>query len=124
MDNGITGNSCASLNNSSNSTSPGQLPGLHAGGAIHLASFYELTNLRPFSSLSLSCFAFGYSGISGDMVVRGRGLDVAVDPTQIIDHLDWPTKSTASQSRPSHEDVCRGRVERCETATIPPPCFD
>jgi hypothetical protein len=29
--------------------------------------------------------------ISGNMVVKGRGLDVAVDPAQIIDHLDWPT---------------------------------
>jgi hypothetical protein len=25
------------------------------------------------------------------MVVKGRPLNVAVDPTQIIDHLDWPT---------------------------------
>jgi hypothetical protein len=29
--------------------------------------------------------------ISGDAVVKGRGLDVAVDPIDIIDHLDWPT---------------------------------
>ena len=29
--------------------------------------------------------------ISGNMVVKGRGLDVAVDPSQIINHLDWPT---------------------------------
>ena len=29
--------------------------------------------------------------ISGDMVVKGRSFDVAVDPTQILDHLDWPT---------------------------------
>ena len=29
--------------------------------------------------------------ISGNMVVKGRGLDVAVDPSQVINHLDWPT---------------------------------
>ncbi len=29
--------------------------------------------------------------ISGNLVVKGRPLNVAVDPTQIIDHLDWPT---------------------------------
>jgi hypothetical protein len=29
--------------------------------------------------------------ISGNMVVKGRALDVAVDPAEIIDHLDWPT---------------------------------
>jgi hypothetical protein len=29
--------------------------------------------------------------ISGNMVVKGRDLDVAVDPSQIIDHLDWPS---------------------------------
>jgi hypothetical protein len=29
--------------------------------------------------------------ISGDMVVKGRTLDVAVDPVEIIDHLDWST---------------------------------
>jgi hypothetical protein len=28
--------------------------------------------------------------ISGDVVVKGRGLDVAVDPAQVIDHLNWP----------------------------------
>src|SRR5262245_50000647 len=28
--------------------------------------------------------------ISGDVVVKGRTLDVAVDPAQIIDALDWP----------------------------------
>ena len=29
--------------------------------------------------------------ISGNMVVKGRALDVAVDPSQVINHLDWPT---------------------------------
>ncbi|MGH7411333.1 MAG: hypothetical protein ACREJ6_09810, partial [Candidatus Methylomirabilis sp.] len=29
--------------------------------------------------------------ISGNMVVKGRTLDVALDPSQIIDHLDWST---------------------------------
>jgi len=29
--------------------------------------------------------------ISGNLVVKGRGLDVAVDPSQLLDHLDWPT---------------------------------
>jgi hypothetical protein len=28
--------------------------------------------------------------ISGNMVVKGRALDVAVDPSEIINHLDWP----------------------------------
>ena len=28
--------------------------------------------------------------ISGDVVVKGRPLDVAVDPAQIIDALNWP----------------------------------
>ena len=28
--------------------------------------------------------------ISGDVVVKGRTLDVAVDPAQIIDALNWP----------------------------------
>ena len=28
--------------------------------------------------------------ISGDVVVKGRTLDVAVDPAQIIDSLNWP----------------------------------
>jgi hypothetical protein len=28
--------------------------------------------------------------ISGDVVVKGRALDVAVDPAEIIDHLNWP----------------------------------
>jgi hypothetical protein len=28
--------------------------------------------------------------ISGDLVLKGRGFDVAVDPSQIINHLDWP----------------------------------
>ena len=31
------------------------------------------------------------TSISGDMVVKGRSFDVAVDPTQIFNHLDWPT---------------------------------
>jgi len=29
--------------------------------------------------------------ISGNMVVKGRALDVAVDPSKVINHLDWPT---------------------------------
>jgi hypothetical protein len=28
--------------------------------------------------------------ISGDVVVKGRGFDVAVDPADLITHLDWP----------------------------------
>jgi hypothetical protein len=28
--------------------------------------------------------------ISGNMVIKGRALDVAVDPSEIINHLDWP----------------------------------
>jgi hypothetical protein len=29
--------------------------------------------------------------LSGNMVVKGRAFDVAVDPIQIIDALDWST---------------------------------
>jgi hypothetical protein len=29
--------------------------------------------------------------VSGNMVVKGRNLDVAVDPSQIINSLDWPS---------------------------------
>jgi hypothetical protein len=29
--------------------------------------------------------------ISGDLVVKGRPLDVAIDPADIINHLDWPS---------------------------------
>jgi hypothetical protein len=29
--------------------------------------------------------------ISGDVVVKGRALDVAIDPADIINHLDWPS---------------------------------
>ena len=28
--------------------------------------------------------------MTGDVVVKGRTLDVAVDPAQLIDHLNWP----------------------------------
>jgi len=28
--------------------------------------------------------------MTGDVVVKGRTLDVSVDPAQLIDHLDWP----------------------------------
>jgi hypothetical protein len=43
--------------------------------------------------------------ISGNVVVRGRGLDVAVDPAQVIDHLDWPTIIPAWMS---HAEASRG----------------
>jgi hypothetical protein len=45
----------------------------------------------------LSQWQFGFTPygwlpwISGNMVVKGRALDVAVDPIEIIDHLDWST---------------------------------
>ncbi len=29
--------------------------------------------------------------LSGDMVVKGRAFDVAVDPVQLVEHLDWST---------------------------------
>ena len=29
--------------------------------------------------------------ISGDVVVKGRAFDVAIDPADIINHLDWPS---------------------------------
>src|SRR5215470_19394991 len=28
--------------------------------------------------------------MTGDVVVKGRALDVSVDPAQLIDHLNWP----------------------------------
>ena len=43
--------------------------------------------------------------ISGDMAVKGRGLDVAVDPAQIITHLDWPVIVPAWMS---HAEASRG----------------
>ena len=43
--------------------------------------------------------------ISGDVVVKGRGFDVAVDPAQIITALDWPTIVPAWMS---HAEARRG----------------
>src|SRR6187549_3788142 len=43
--------------------------------------------------------------ISGDVVVKGRSLDVAVDPAEIIDHLDWPIIVPAWMS---HAEARRG----------------
>ena len=43
--------------------------------------------------------------ISGDVVVKGRTLDVAVDPAQIIDSLNWPDIVPAWMS---HAEARRG----------------
>ena len=43
--------------------------------------------------------------ISGDVVVKGRTLDVAVDPAQIIDYLNWPDIVPAWMS---HAEARRG----------------
>lgn len=46
----------------------------------------------PPSQWQFSFTPYGWlPWISGNMVVKGRALDVAVDPIQIIDHLDWST---------------------------------
>jgi hypothetical protein len=43
--------------------------------------------------------------ISGDMAVKGRVLDVAVDPAEILDHLDW---SNIIPAWMSHVEARRG----------------
>jgi len=46
----------------------------------------------PLSQWQFSFTPYGWlPWISGNMVVKGRALDVAVDPSEIIDHLDWST---------------------------------
>jgi len=45
--------------------------------------------------------------MSGDVVVKGRTLDVAVDPAQLIDHLNWPDIVPAWMS---HAEARRGPV--------------
>jgi hypothetical protein len=46
----------------------------------------------PLSQWQFSFTPYGWlPWISGNMVVKGRALDVAVDPIEIIDHLDWST---------------------------------
>jgi hypothetical protein len=43
--------------------------------------------------------------MTGDVVVRGRALDVAIDPAQLIDHLNWPDIVPAWMS---HVEARRG----------------
>jgi len=43
--------------------------------------------------------------MTGDVVVKGRTLDVSVDPAQLIDHLDWPVIVLAWMS---HAEARRG----------------
>jgi hypothetical protein len=43
--------------------------------------------------------------MTGDVVVKGRTLDVSVDPAQLIDHLDWPVIVPAWMS---HAEARRG----------------
>jgi hypothetical protein len=46
----------------------------------------------PPSQWQFSFTPYGWlPWISGNMVVKGRGLNVAVDPVEVIDHLDWST---------------------------------
>ena len=51
--------------------------------------------VQPVAVPSQWSFSFTPYGwipwISGDMVVKGRAFDVAVDPIQLFDHLDWST---------------------------------
>src|SRR5262249_37982770 len=53
----------------------------------------EPTLPQPTSPLSQWQFSFTpylwLPWMTGDVVVKGRTLDVAVDPAQLIDHLDW-----------------------------------
>jgi hypothetical protein len=53
----------------------------------------QLTELPPPpSQWQLSFTPYGWlPWLSGNMVVKGRAFDVAVDPGQIIDALDWST---------------------------------
>ena len=47
--------------------------------------------MPPLSQWQFSFTPYGWlPWISGDVVVKGRTLDVAVDPGQIIDSLNWP----------------------------------
>ena len=47
--------------------------------------------VAPASQWQFSFTPYGWlPWISGDVVVKRRALDVAVDPVQLIDHLDWP----------------------------------
>jgi hypothetical protein len=43
--------------------------------------------------------------MTGDVVIKGRTLDVAVDPAELIDHLDWPVIVPAWMS---HAEARRG----------------
>jgi len=43
--------------------------------------------------------------MTGDVVVKGRALDVSVDPAQLIDHLNWPDIVPAWMS---HAEARRG----------------
>jgi len=44
------------------------------------------------SKWSFSFTPYGWiPWLSGDMVVKGRAFDVAVDPIQLFEHLDWST---------------------------------
>jgi hypothetical protein len=46
----------------------------------------------PLSQWQFSFTPYGWlPWVSGNMVVKGRNLDVAVDPSQIINALDWPS---------------------------------
>jgi len=53
----------------------------------------QLTELPPSpSQWQFSFTPYGWlTWLSGNMVVKGRAFDVAVDPVQIIDALDWST---------------------------------
>jgi len=56
--------------------------------------------------------------MTGDVVVKGRTLDVSVDPAQLIDHLDWPVilpawMSHAEARRGPLKLIQRHRLGRC-----------
>jgi hypothetical protein len=64
---------------------------------------------QPVPSLSQWQFTFTpylwLPWMTGDVVVKGRTLDVAVDPAQLIDHLNWPDIVPAWMS---HAEARRG----------------
>jgi len=68
---------------------------LGAAGAAASADLGGTDQPKPVAAPSKWSFSFTPYGwipwLSGDMVVKGRAFDVAVDPIQLFEHLDWST---------------------------------
>jgi len=68
---------------------------LGAAGAAASADLGGTDQPKPVAAPSKWSFSFTPNGwipwLSGDMVVKGRAFDVAVDPIQLFEHLDWST---------------------------------